>query len=292
MFSILLVEDEKLELETLRDYVDWKRLGASKVYTARNGRTALECLEEHEPDIMITDIQLPVMDGIELAKRAREEGFDCKIVFLTGYDYFDYVKSVFQVQAVDYILKPFRVDEIEALTLRIKEQLEKEQMAESSVKFASSQVFVTACEGNTQNLQELSAKYLGISVDDKAFGILAVYGMMEDKLISLLTDYTEVRHAFGLEDLILVVLHGCVSFGDAAGRIVEALGRKGSVAYFDERISLADMREGAEVLCGYKDRMFYGKRGDVVCISGRNRIEPYGGRFDREVWNQSGQKLQ
>ena len=46
MFSILLVEDEKLELETLRDYVDWKRLGASKVYTARNGRTALECLEE------------------------------------------------------------------------------------------------------------------------------------------------------------------------------------------------------------------------------------------------------
>ena len=46
MFSILLVEDEKLELETLRDYVDWKRLGASRVHTARNGRTALECLEE------------------------------------------------------------------------------------------------------------------------------------------------------------------------------------------------------------------------------------------------------
>lgn len=115
MFSILLVEDEKLELETLRDYVDWKKLGASKVYTARNGRTALECLEEHEPDIMITDIQLPVMNGIELTKRAREEGFRCKIVFLTGYDHFDYVKSAFQVQAVDYILKPFRVEEIEAL---------------------------------------------------------------------------------------------------------------------------------------------------------------------------------
>ncbi|MEZ3506631.1 MAG: response regulator, partial [Lachnospiraceae bacterium] len=110
MFSILLVEDEKLELETLRDYVDWKKLGASRVYTARNGRTALECLEEHDPDIMITDIQLPVMNGIELSKRAREEGFGCKIVFLTGYDNFEYMKSAFQVQAVDYILKPFRVD--------------------------------------------------------------------------------------------------------------------------------------------------------------------------------------
>lgn len=292
MFSILLVEDEKLELETLRDYVDWKKLGASKVYTARNGRAALECLEEHEPDIMITDIQLPVMDGIELAKRAREEGFGCKIVFLTGYDYFDYVKSAFQVQAVDYILKPFRVDEIEALTLRIKGQLEKERMVESSVKFASSQVFVAACEGNTQDLQELSTKYLGISVEDKAFGILAVYGTVEDKIISLLTDFTEVRHAFCLEELILVVLHGYISFRDAAGRIVEALDQRGSVVYFDERVSLADMKESAELLCGYKDRMFYGERGEVVCISGRNRIEPYGDRFDRDAWNQSGQKLQ
>ena len=72
MLKILLVEDEKLELETLRDYVDWKSLGVGKVYTARNGRTALECMAEHEQDILITDIQMPVMNGIELTKRVRD----------------------------------------------------------------------------------------------------------------------------------------------------------------------------------------------------------------------------
>ena len=154
MFSILLVEDEKLELETLRDYVDWKRLGASRVHTARNGRTALECLEEYDPDIMITDIQLPVMNGIELSKRAREEGHACKIVFLTGYDNYEYMKSAFQVQAVDYILKPFRVDEVEALIVRIREQLERERVAERSVELASGQIFAMACEQEGVDLEE------------------------------------------------------------------------------------------------------------------------------------------
>lgn len=290
MFSILLVEDEKLELETLRDYVDWKRLGASKVYTARNGRTALECLEEHEPDIMITDIQLPVMDGIELTKRAREEGFRCKIVFLTGYDYFDYVKSAFQVQAVDYILKPFRVEEIEALILRIKGQLEKEKMAENSVKYASSQVFVAACEEGRQDLQELALKYLSLSAEEKAFGILAVYGISDDKVVARITDLTEVRHAFFMEGMILVVLYGYVSFGDAAGRLAAALDGRGSVVYFDEKVSLADMRECTEALGRYKDRMFYGELGEIICAVETEEVR--GSRFDRDMWNQNGQQLQ
>lgn len=290
MFSILLVEDEKLELETLRDYVDWKKLGASKVYTARNGRTALECLEEHEPDIMITDIQLPVMNGIELTKRAREEGFRCKIVFLTGYDHFDYVKSAFQVQAVDYILKPFRVEEIEALIQRIKEQLQKEKMAESSVRFASSQVFVAACEEGREDLQELSMKYLSLSAEEKAFGIMAVYRISDEKTVSRIADLTEVRHAFYMEGIILVVLHGYVSFSDAAGRVATVLDGRGGVAYFDHKISLMDMKECAEALGRYKDRMFYGEVGEVLCIT--EAAESYGEGFDRDIWNQSRQQLQ
>lgn len=289
MFSILLVEDEKLELETLRDYVDWKKLGASRVYTARNGRAALECLEEHDPDIMITDIQLPVMDGIELSKRAREEGFGCKIVFLTGYDNFEYMKSAFQVQAVDYILKPFRVDEVEALTLRIREQLEKERMAERSVRFASGQVFVVACEQEEADLEELSRKYLSVSADEKAFGLLAVYGIADDKLTGQIENLTEVRHAFYMEGLILTVLHGYVSFEDAAGRIVTALDGKGSVVWCDGRVSLADMKACTQTLLSYRDRMFYGEPGEILCVPEKAGLRS--GRFDRELWKQKGQKL-
>lgn len=84
MYRVLLVEDEEIELETLRDYIDWKKNGISRVFTARNGRRALECLEENMADIVITDIQMPGMSGIELAETIVRRGYPCKIVFLTG----------------------------------------------------------------------------------------------------------------------------------------------------------------------------------------------------------------
>ena len=114
MYRVLLVEDEKIELETLRDYIDWKKNGISRVFTARNGRRALECLEENMADIVITDIQMPGMSGIELAETIVRRGYPCKIVFLTGYDDFSYIHSAFQVNAVDYLLKPFTIEEVEA----------------------------------------------------------------------------------------------------------------------------------------------------------------------------------
>lgn len=72
MYTILLVEDEKIELETLRDYVKWEKVGIKEVYTARNGRRALEIIESYEPDIIITDIQMTVMSGTELTLRVSE----------------------------------------------------------------------------------------------------------------------------------------------------------------------------------------------------------------------------
>ena len=114
MYRVLLVEDEEIELETLRDYIDWKKNGISRVFTARNGRRALECLEENMADIVITDIQMPGMSGIELAETIVRRGYPCKIVFLTGYDDFSYIHSAFQVNAVDYLLKPFTIEEVEA----------------------------------------------------------------------------------------------------------------------------------------------------------------------------------
>ena len=77
MYRVLLVEDEEIELETLRDYIDWEKNGISRVFTARNGRRALECLEENMADIVITDIQMPGMSGIELAETIVSRGYPC-----------------------------------------------------------------------------------------------------------------------------------------------------------------------------------------------------------------------
>ena len=108
MYRILLVDDEKMELEALKNYIDWEALGIDHVDTAKNGKAAYELVLEKQPDIVITDIQMPVMDGITLAKKIYEWNRSIKLIFLTGYDDFAYVKEAFQVNAVNYLLKPFQ----------------------------------------------------------------------------------------------------------------------------------------------------------------------------------------
>ena len=144
MYRVLLVEDEEIELETLRDYIDWKKNGISRVFTARNGRRALECLEENMADIVITDIQMPGMSGIELAETIVRRGYPCKIVFLSGYDDFSYIHSAFQVNAVDYLLKPFTIEEVEACLKKVRSELEKSEIADWSRKTAAKQLLEMA----------------------------------------------------------------------------------------------------------------------------------------------------
>ena len=124
MYRILLVDDEKMELEALKNYIDWKTLGIDHVDTAKNGKAAYELVLDRQPDIVITDIQMPVMDGIDLAKKIYEWNRDIKIIFLTGYDDFAYIKEAFQVNAVNYILKPFSEESI-AEVIKISEKYEK-----------------------------------------------------------------------------------------------------------------------------------------------------------------------
>jgi len=148
MYRVLLVEDEEIELETLRDYIDWKKNGISRVFTARNGRRALECLEENMADIVITDIQMPGMSGIELAETIVRRGYPCKIVFLTGYDDFSYIHSAFQVNAVDYLLKPFTIEEVEACLKKVRSELEKSEIADWSRKRRRSRCWKWLCGKN------------------------------------------------------------------------------------------------------------------------------------------------
>ena len=146
-----------------------------------------------------------------------------------------------------------------------------------------------ACEQEGVDLEELSRKYFSVAADEKAFGLLAVYGITDEKATARIESLTEVRHAFYLDGLIIAVLHGYVSVADAAGRIVAALDGQGSAAWFDDKVSITDMKKDTDILLGYRDRMFYGRPGELLRITGS--AGERGGRFDRERWNQRGQKL-
>ncbi|NDL67030.1 response regulator transcription factor [Anaerotalea alkaliphila] len=104
--KILIVDDELLIRQGILHYIDWQEEGFEIVGEASNGQEALERIAEVKPDIIITDIAMPVMDGIELIKTVKRESPEIEFVVLSSYSDFDYVRETFKSGVLDYILKP------------------------------------------------------------------------------------------------------------------------------------------------------------------------------------------
>lgn len=127
MYSLLIVEDESLVRRGLTSLIDYKQLGISDVREAENGKQAWKMIQQHQPDILLTDINMPQMDGITLAQHVKLHYPRIHIVFLTGYDYVDYLLSALKLGADDYLLKPISKKEIEAFFVTVVGKLEKER---------------------------------------------------------------------------------------------------------------------------------------------------------------------
>lgn len=119
MLKMLIVEDERWEREGLAELFDWPALGIGTVETACDGIEGLEKAIGMEPDIVITDISMPGLNGIEMAKLVRRELPDVRFVVLTGYDDFEYARDAIRFGAVDYLLKPIDEEELRATLARI-----------------------------------------------------------------------------------------------------------------------------------------------------------------------------
>lgn len=103
--KVLLVDDNRLALKYLKMVIDWESCGFTVVGTATDGRAGLRKYQELKPQVVITDIQMPVMSGIDLSRKIREMDTTVKIIFLSSYDEFDYARSALNLKVSDYILK-------------------------------------------------------------------------------------------------------------------------------------------------------------------------------------------
>lgn len=106
MCRVLVVEDEYLMQQGIKYLVDWEREGFEIIGSASNGKEALELVESLRPHIVLTDVVMPVMNGVELTAALREDYPEIQVVVISGYSDFEYVRATFQGGAVDYILKP------------------------------------------------------------------------------------------------------------------------------------------------------------------------------------------
>ncbi len=126
MFNLVIVDDEKLTREGLLKYVDWNKLEINTIFTVSSGMKALDIMEHNHIDILLSDIKMPKMNGIELATEVRANFPDCKIVFLSGYSDKEYLKSAIQLKVENYIEKPMNLSEIEKVMFHVVKELKKE----------------------------------------------------------------------------------------------------------------------------------------------------------------------
>ncbi|QAY67456.1 response regulator [Paenibacillus protaetiae] len=134
MYKLLLVDDEMEVTEGLMAEIDWAGCGFGEVMTAGNGREAMELFEKLEPDVLITDISMPYMNGLELAEWARGAYPLTRIVILSGYDEFEYAKQAIRLQVDEYVLKPFSGTQITDTVLKIAQRMDEEREKHSNLQ--------------------------------------------------------------------------------------------------------------------------------------------------------------
>lgn len=128
MLKVVIVDDEHLIRISIKKRIGWDKLGLVVIGEADNGQSALSLIDETKPDIVLADIRMPVMNGLELIKEVRDRGDkDTQFIILSGYNDFQYMREAIKLGVCDYIQKPIDENELESTLAQIIKRLEKER---------------------------------------------------------------------------------------------------------------------------------------------------------------------
>lgn len=142
MYKTLIVDDERMIREGMKKVIPWESIGISEVFTAASGAEAIRLMEENPVDIIITDISMTEMTGIEMVRQMMERWSNFRVIILTGYDSFEYARECLRMKVEDFLLKP--VDEV-LLTECIKKQVNylEEKKKQEQAEIANRRSFGT-----------------------------------------------------------------------------------------------------------------------------------------------------
>lgn len=184
MLKIFLAEDEVIVRETIKRMIPWEDLGFELVGEAADGEMALPLLLRQKPDLLITDIKMPFMDGLTLAKVAKKEIPGLKVVILSGYDDFNYAKQAINIGVEDYLLKPITKNALIERLIEIRSRYEHEKtQKEYYEKFHremqayeknSSRDFFEALVSGSMDMMEIyrRSEKLGLDIVAEAYNVL------------------------------------------------------------------------------------------------------------------------
>lgn len=133
-YKVILVDDEIEAIQAMEHKMDWDGLGFEVSGSATNGVKALELVENIQPDVVITDIKMPYMNGLELAQKLNNDYPNIHIIIFTGFDEFEYAKEAVHLEIEEYMLKPVNAVELSDCMERLKETLNREREEKLNVK--------------------------------------------------------------------------------------------------------------------------------------------------------------
>lgn len=133
-YKVILVDDEAEVIDIMEAKIRWSELGFEVVGSAKNGVKALELVEKLQPDVVLTDIRMPYMDGLELSRKLNQDYPNIYIILCTGFDEFEYAKEAVHLDIKEYLLKPISAAELSESLMRLKENLDKEREEKLNVR--------------------------------------------------------------------------------------------------------------------------------------------------------------
>lgn len=230
MIKVMIVEDETDVREGIVAELAWQQYGFEVVCTAENGREAMDLLETTAPDIVVTDICMPFMSGLELASYIRKERPWTKVIILTGIDEFEYAQQAVKLEIKEYLLKPFSNNELLEVLLKVKQAIVDESNAARDLERLRShynqsipvlkQSFLSSLLSMQLTVSETKrrASLAGLSLEGKAFLVSVIridkineesYGLDSNQSLQLfaIANITEeINATFSRESLVF--MHG------------------------------------------------------------------------------------
>ena len=174
MLKIFLAEDEVVVRETIKRMIPWEELGFELVGEAADGEMALPLLIRQQPDLLITDIKMPFMDGLTLARLAKKEIPGLKVVILSGYDDFNYAKQAIGIGVEDYLLKPITKNALIERLSEIRSRYEHEKTQKEYYEKFQREMQAYEKNGGSMDMMEVykRAEKLGLDIVAEAYNVL------------------------------------------------------------------------------------------------------------------------
>lgn len=196
MLKVLVVEDEELIRKGIVLAVDWATLDCVVVGEASNGEEALDAVDRYDPTLIITDLKMPRMDGLEMVRRLRERGCGAYVIILTAYDSFEYAQTALRLGAVDFLLKPFHDGDLEQAVINLRRRVGPAQGAQSP----SAPPIPGLKKGDKSKYVLEAMDYIGAHYNDPGISVGSIaqhLGLSEGHLSHLFkkeTDYTLLNY--------------------------------------------------------------------------------------------------